>query len=93
MDEVLIVAIIFGSLLGMLKLWLDYRRDRNQVTPPASGAEPSITTSELKALVADAVEEVVDRRFDQLERRLEKRDRSQLLPGRTSAFDDVELDH
>ncbi len=93
MDEVLIVAIVFGSVLGMLKLVLDYRRDRKKVTQPTAGAESSITTSELKNLVARAVEDVVDGRFDELERRLEEGNRTQLISGRSSAVDDAELDH
>lgn len=89
MEEALITAIVFGCLLGMLKLWLDYKRDKNQISASA-GREPSLTTSELKGLVTEAVEEAVDRRFVQLEERLRA---PRLRPASDSSPDETELEH
>lgn len=91
MEEVIITAIVFGSLLGIVKLWLDYRRDKNQITASSRSPEPSLTTSELKALLTDAIEEAVDRRIDLLETRLATHDRARLASD--SGPDDVELEH
>lgn len=93
MEDVFVVAIVFGSLLGMLKLWLNYRRDRNQVSASSRAPEPSLTTSELKALLTDAIEEAFDRRIDLLENRLAANDRARLAPASSSGPDDVELEH
>lgn len=96
MEDVLVVAIVFGSLLALAKMLLEYNRNKFKVKTTAT-SEPSMTTSELKALLTDAVEDVVDRRFDRLEERLSKRletdDRRRLMPAVESGPDDVELEH
>ena len=79
MDDVLIVAIIFGFSLIMVKLILDFMKDRGR-SESAANASSSLTTSELKMLVQDAVEEAVDERFTQFEKRLEKRSEPKLFP-------------
>lgn len=93
MEEALITAIVFGSLLGMLKMWLDYRRDKNQMKAVSRSPDPSLTTSELKTLLSEAVEEAVGPRFDQLEARLEEQTRPRLKPATTYAPEESELEH
>jgi hypothetical protein len=94
MEEVIVTAIVFGSLLAAIKLWLDYRRDKNQISATSRHSEPSLTTSELKALLTEAVEEVVDARIDRLEERLEAHDRPRLAPFSTATQPhDAELEH
>lgn len=93
MEEVIITAIVFGSLLGMIKLWLDYRRDKNQIKASFASPEPSLTTSELKRLLTEAVEEAVDERLARLERRLEAGDPSRPAPAVQHAPDEAELEH
>lgn len=93
MDEVIIVAIIFGSILAALKLFFDYRRDRNQTKTSAS-PEPSLTTSELKKMLGEVVDEALDRRLGAMEQRLEERERFKLMPASSSAGQEIaEDDH
>ena len=80
MDDVLIVAIIFGFSLVAIKLILDFMKERSH-SKSTSSAGSSLTTSELKMLVQDAVEEAVDERFTQFEKRLEKRSDPKLIPA------------
>lgn len=78
MEEALIVLIVFGSLLAVVKLALDYARDKHQARYSASSGS-SLTSSELKAIVERAVEDVIDERFVKLERRLEALSEPRLL--------------
>ena len=61
MDEIIIVAIVFGSLLGMLKLILDFAASRR------APADRSMTASEL----TETIDEAVDRSTSELRRRIE----------------------
>lgn len=81
MEDVLIVTIIFGSALGAVKLILDFLQQRSPQKKSSSGADASITTSELKILVHEAVEEALDERFAQFEKRLEKYNEPRLIPA------------
>lgn len=93
MEEVIVTAIVFGSLLGMLKLWLDYRRDKNQIKVSSKPSDSSLTTSELKTLLSEAVDEAVGRRFDRLEAQLDEQSRVRLMPASVSSPDEAELEH
>ena len=66
MSEIIVTAIVFASLLAAFKMIVDFRRDKLRIRSAASASE-SITTSELKQIVANAVDE----RFAQLEERLD----------------------
>jgi hypothetical protein len=61
MDDIIIVAIVFGSLLGMLKLILDF------VAARRAPADRSMTASEL----TETIDEAVDRSTRELQRRIE----------------------
>jgi len=61
MDEIIIVAIVFGSILGMVKLILDFVAARN------APADRSMTASEL----TETIDEAVDRSTSELRRRVE----------------------
>ncbi len=80
MEDALIVFIVFGCIVAVVKLALDYARDKQRVRSSA-GASSSLTATELKALVQEAVEDVLDERFDRLERRLEKMQKPRLIPA------------
>jgi hypothetical protein len=80
MEETLIVLIVFGSLLAIVKLALDYARDKHHARYSAASGS-SLTSSELKGIVERAVEDVLDERFVRLERQLEALHESRLLPS------------
>ena len=80
MDEALIVFIVFGSMLLIVKLALDYARDKHRMRS-SSESSSSLTSSELKAIVHDAVEEALDERLARLERHLEKMPEPRLMPA------------
>lgn len=61
MEEIIVVAIVFGSILAMVKLILDHVASRR--TP----SDRSLTASELDQLIEDAV----DRSTRELRRRIE----------------------
>lgn len=80
MEETLIVLIVFGSLLAIVKLALDYARDKHRARYSAASGS-SLTSSELKGIVEKAVEDVIDERFVRLERQLEALNEPRLLPS------------
>lgn len=86
MEEALIVFIVFGSILAVIKLILDYSRDKHRANASA-GSESSLTSSELRALVQHAVEDALDERFGRLERRLEKMQEPRLMPASMEEVD------
>ena len=92
MEEVFVVAIIFGSALAAIKMGLSYRRDRlgAKTTTPS---DPSLTTSELKSLITEAVEEALDRRISKLEKRLEEREKPRLYPATETPPDETAAEH
>ncbi len=65
MEEIIVVAIVFGSLLAALKLILDFVREKRGVK--SVDADRSITTTQL----SDMIEEEVARSVAHLERRIE----------------------
>jgi len=78
MEDTLILLIIFGSMLAIVKLALDYARDKHRIRSSAS-SESSLTSSELKAIVGKAVEDVIEERFVKLEQQLESLSEGRLL--------------
>ena len=65
MEEILVVAIVFGSILAAIKLILDHVASRRTPSP-----ERSLTTGELDRMIAEAVEESskdLRRRIENLE--------------------------
>lgn len=80
MDEALIVFIVFGSMLLIVKLALDYARDKHRMRA-SSESSSSLTSSELRAIVHDAVEEALDDRLARLEKHLEKMPEPRLIPA------------
>ncbi len=86
--EVIIVLIVFGFAFAVIKLGIDYAKEKDRSRrSPANGS--SLKASELKALVEEAVEDVIDERFEKLERQLEAMREPRLLPaGRQN--DDLE---
>lgn len=90
MEETLIVLIIFGSLLAIVKLALDYARDKHHARYSAASGS-SLTSSELKAIVERAVEDVIDERFVRLERQLEALNEPRLLSSGSEHADVEEV--
>lgn len=87
--EVFIVLIVFGFAFAVVKLGIDYAKEKDRSRrAPADGT--SLTSSELKALVEQAVEDVVDGRFEKLERQLEAMNEPRLLPAGSKNEIDLE---
>ncbi len=86
MEEALIVFIVFGCLVAVVKLALDYSRDKHRIRSSAGG-NSSLTATELKALVQDAVEDALDERFGRLEKRLDKMQEPRLIPASMEEVD------
>lgn len=75
---IVVVAILAGTFSGVIKTIVGYLRERDRKT----GGDNSLTTSELKQIVADTVAEAtapLEDRFAMLERRMER----QLPPAET----------
>lgn len=89
MEDALIVLIVFGFALLAIKLILDYARDKHRVRASADTGS-SLTQSELRMIVQDAVEDALDERFGRLERRLEKMQAPRLTPASSEAEADIE---
>ncbi|MDZ4698739.1 MAG: hypothetical protein SH809_03440 [Rhodothermales bacterium] len=78
MEPVFIVAIVFGTLLAMTKMSIDHARwklsNRQRPELPAGSASgDSLTTSELRQLIEQAVEHAnqpLRQRIDELEEEL-----------------------
>jgi hypothetical protein len=88
MTPVLIVAIVFSFVALMVKMNLDFKR--TQLIDRGSGGHDGLRTSELKALIREAVEEAnrpLLERLDDLDarlettRQLEQEDAPRLLKG------------
>ncbi len=77
MEEALIVLIVFGCFVLVTKLALDYAKEKHRVKASSSGS--SLTSSELKAIVQQAVEDVMEERFERIERRLDALSEPRLL--------------
>lgn len=65
MQEIIVVAIVFGSLLAALKLILDFVRDKRGLK--SIDSDRSITTTQL----SDMIEEEVSSAVKHLEKRIE----------------------
>lgn len=88
---IVIIAIIAGTLSGLVKQILEYKKSKHAAR--STGSEgASLTTSELRRLMQAAVEEgnlSLEARFDELEARLdrlEKRGEPRLLPAADEAL-------
>lgn len=85
---IVIVAILAGTFSSVAKMVIGYLRERNGA---AAAGNNSLTTSELKQIVASSVAEAtapLEDRFEKLERRLEYR----LPPAGTHLADEPERD-
>lgn len=80
MEETLIVFIVFGCVVAIVKLALDYSRDKHAMRA-SSGASSSLTSTELKAIVQDAVDDAFEVQFGRLERRLDEMQEHRLMPA------------
>ena len=86
MEEALIVFIVFGCIVAVTKLVLDYSRDKHRARASV-GSGSSLTSTELRALVQDAVEDALDERFGRLEKRLDRLQERRLIPANTEDLD------
>lgn len=71
-----VVAILSGTVLGIVKQALQYARDKRQLGHASSAQGSSLTTSELHTMLREAVEDAVqplERKIDRLERQLDAR--------------------
>lgn len=83
MSGVLIVLIVFTFTAFIVKMGLDHEREKRSFRP--SNSNNSLTTSELKQLIRDAVDDAnvdLQRRLDTLERQLERGTQRPELPER-----------
>jgi hypothetical protein len=83
MSAVLIVLIVFTFIFLVTKMKLEHSRERDRL-PPSSYGDASLTTSELRAMIKEAVaeaQEPLEERFEELERRIEQIDRPRLGSG------------
>ena len=81
-EEVLIVFIVFGSIVLTIRTFVSYFKWKNE--NKGAGKEGSLRTSELKALIREAVEEAnvpLHRRIDELEEMLDEQQRPRLMPA------------
>ncbi|GEM_PF-3750861 len=88
MEDVLITTIVFGSILAAIKLWFDYLKTRRE-THSRGTAGKSLTESELRLLVQEAVGEALQEHMARLEKRLVEHSEPRLIPAgeRGSEFD------
>jgi hypothetical protein len=79
MEPVIVIAIVFSAVVAIVKMSLDYNRWKieHRAGKPLPGANnESLTTSELRLLIQDAMEEAnapIKQRLDQLEEHLDSR--------------------
>lgn len=78
MEPVIIVAIVFGAMSAIVKMSLDHAKwkyaNRHRVLPGEADARESLTTSELRLLIQEAVEEAnrpLSHRLDEIEEALD----------------------
>ena len=86
-EELIVVFVVFGSALAAIKLILDFAKEKNRAK--TSGGS-SMTTSELKSVMREAIEEAVDHRLERLEKRLEHLEEPRLLASRTTHREELE---
>lgn len=89
MEDVLLVFIIFGSIVAIVKLALDYAREKQRGSSSATGGS-SLTSSELKAIMQEAVDDALDERFERFERLLEEMEEPRLIPASTKEADNTD---
>lgn len=85
MSSVLIVLIVFGFVAFIVKMGLEHDRESK------SAPENSLTTSELRRMITESVDEAtfeITRRLDRLERRLEAGGEPKALPPADDEADD-----
>ena len=87
MEDALIILIIFGSALIAVKLILDFNKEKYR---SKAGGGSSLTTSELKNVMREAIEEAVDSRLERLERRLEEMEEPRLLAAPRTHREELE---
>lgn len=98
-DEVFVivlVAIVAGTLSGIVKQILSYKRDKVQQGHASGAADQSgVTTSELKALMQEAVEDAtmpLVAEIEDLRTHLERLERTTLPEADATRLLDVEAD-
>ena len=84
-----LVAIIFGTMMiaTIFKAFFSYLSSRHQPDSPPE----SLTTSELHALIQDAVEEATQPLVERLEALEERAAATSLPPAHTGLLDDAEV--
>lgn len=80
MEEVFITAIVFAFIFAAMKLFFDYLKTRRENSKKGSTGE-SLTESELRALVQEAVDGAMETHFRKLEKRLVERSEPKLIPA------------
>lgn len=88
MEEAVIVLIVFGCFAIITKMVLDYAKEKHRMR--ASSAGSSLTSSELRAIIQQAVEEAMDEHFVRIEHRLESLSQPSLLTAHT---EEADLEH
>ena len=83
-----LVAIVFGTIMiaTIAKAFFTYLSSRHQADSPPE----SLTTSELQALIQDAVEEATQPLVERLEALEERASAAPLPPAHTGLLDDAE---
>lgn len=83
MSGVLIVLIVFSFVAFIVKMGLDHEREKRLLDPSSSGN--SLTTSELRRMIRDSVDDAnadLKKRLDTLERRLDRAPDVRQIPER-----------
>ncbi len=65
---IIIIAIVAGTITGVIKQILQYKRDTKLQQGGVANAQGGVTTSELKGLLREAVEEATAPLVDEVER-------------------------
>ena len=89
MEEALVVMIVFGSIIAVVKLILDFQKEKHKARALSSGS--STTTSELKQLMREAVDEAIEERFGRLEKRLDKLETPRQLAAPVHHTEEMEV--
>ena len=83
MAPVLIVLIVFSFVAFIVKMGLDHEREKRSLD--VSSTQNSLTTSELRRMIRDAVDDAnqdLKKRLDTVERRLERSPEVPQIPER-----------
>ena len=89
MTGILVITIVFAFVLIVVKMGLDHEKDKKRLAQPSS-AENSLKVSELKKLIAEAIDETntkLSDRLSALEGKLDRFESTHLLSAANESKD------